>query len=58
MTTIRIGLYCLLLLTAVNADAADRLPAGVQNSLAVRNVSADTLSIQVTDLDSGKSVLS
>ncbi len=51
-------MLCMLLVTAANAGAADRLPAGVQNSLTVRNVPPDTLSIQVTDLDSGKSVLS
>ncbi len=48
----------MLLLMTAGAAAADRLPAGVQNSLAVRDVPPETLSIQVTDLDSGKSVLS
>ena len=56
MTKTLLSLICLLPLAALNA--ADRLPAGVQNSLAVRNVPAETLSIQVTDLDTGKSVLS
>ena len=57
MRKARTTTLCCLLLAAVNLWAADRLPAGVQNSLAVRNVPASSLSIQVTDLDTGKSVL-
>lgn len=54
----RLGVTVGLILAATAAvNSADRLPAGVQNSLAVRDVPATSLSIQVTDLETGKSVL-
>lgn len=58
MRKTRIGIIFTLLVAAANVAAADKLPAGLQNSLAVRNVPASTLSIQVTDLENGKSLLS
>ena len=57
MMRTRILMSVTWLIVAATAGAADRLPPGVKNSLAVRNVPAESLSIQVTDLDTGKSVL-
>lgn len=59
MTINAVGTVCLLLLLAPAAFAAgDKLPPGVQSVLDTRNVADSTLSVQVTDLDTGKSVLS
>ena len=51
-------LFALLLLfvSSVEASSAE-LPVGVRNALLVRNVPAESLSVYVTDLESGESVL-
>ncbi len=48
----------LLLAIAAPALADSKLPVGVQSVLELRGVPADTLSVHVTDLDSGEVVLS
>ena len=48
----------LLLLIASTAQAADgELPFGVRNALQIRNVPAESLSVFVTDVDSGETLL-
>ncbi len=57
-TTLRLVLVALLgLLLQVAAAADTRLPASVRNVLELRRIPEDTVSILVTELESGKTIL-